>query len=54
MKFPYVVNHNGVYYAAGQDVPVEELDIPAPPEEPETPIPDTVPTAKRGRPARAV
>lgn len=23
MRFPYMVNHNGIYYKAGEDVPME-------------------------------
>lgn len=28
MKFNYNVNHNGIYYAPGEDVPIEEEEKP--------------------------
>lgn len=37
MKFPYIVNHNGVYYPAGADVPVEAATKPEEPEETKAP-----------------
>lgn len=33
MKFDHAVNHNGVYYKAGEEVPIEEKATPAPEEE---------------------
>lgn len=55
MVFDHVVNHNGIYYAAGEDVPAEqETKKPSAPfvsaEKDEMP---KVETKKRGRPARA-
>lgn len=55
MVFDHVVNHDGIYYAAGEDVPVEqETKKPSAPfvsaEKDEMP---KVETKKRGRPARA-
>lgn len=54
MVFDHVVNHNGIYYAAGEDVPVEQKT-----EKPSAPFvspkADDVPkkeTKKRGRPAK--
>lgn len=55
MVFDHVVNHNGIYYAAGEDVPVEQRT-----EKPSAPFvsadKDEMPkveSKKRGRPARA-
>lgn len=55
MVFDHVVNHNGIYYAAGEDVPVEQKT-----EKPSAPFvsadKDEMPkveTKKRGRPAKA-
>lgn len=53
MVFDHVVNHNGIYYAAGEDVPVEQKT-----EKTSAPFvsadKDEMPkTKKRGRPAKA-
>lgn len=54
MVFDHVVNHNGIYYAAGEDVPVEQET-----KKPSAPFvsaeKEVVPreTKKRGRPAKA-
>ena len=54
MKFNHMVNLDGVYYAAGEEVPIElggaeEVEPTAPePEEVEEPKP----TKRRGRPRR--
>lgn len=37
MKFPYIVNHNGVYYPAGADVPVGAATKPEESEETKAP-----------------
>lgn len=54
MVFDHVVNHNGIYYAAGEDVPVEQRT-----EKPSAPFASAdkdempkVETKKRGRPAK--
>lgn len=60
MKYPYIVNHNGIYYPAGTDVPVgdevQKIDIPFAesevPEEPEITDEAIAEAAKRGRPPK--
>lgn len=61
MKYPYIVNHNGIYYPAGTDVPVgdevQKIDIPFAEsealEEPEITDEAIAEVAKRGRPPKS-
>ena len=53
MKYDHIVNHNGIYYRAGQDVPENE-EMEANTELPFSDISEEIikPTPKRGRPSR--
>ena len=50
-KFDHVVNHNGVYYAAGEEVPIEEAK-PVEVEQIEEPKQEETETPKRRRRSR--
>ena len=54
MVFDHVVNHNGIYYAAGEDVPVEQKTekTSAPFVSADKDEMPKVETKKRGRPAK--
>lgn len=43
MKFNHMVNYNGTYYEAGEDVPIKEKTP-----QKETVIPDTLETDEKG------
>lgn len=53
MKYDHIVNHNGIYYRAGQDVPENE-EREANTELPFSDISEEIinPSPKRGRPSR--
>lgn len=45
MKFDHMVNYNGVYYKAGEEVPIPEV------EQTSLPIPEEAPEQKADEPA---
>lgn len=45
MKFDHMVNYNGVYYKAGEEVPIPEV------EQTSLPIPEKAPEQKADEPA---
>lgn len=61
MKFDHVVNYNGIYYKAGEEVPIEqeEKEVPVGQEE-KTPAhiildeeeQEQIPPKRRGRPSK--
>lgn len=52
MKFGYMVKHNGKYYAAGEDVPVEQENKNPAPAVPEKPKAEEPAPKRRGRTSR--
>ena len=52
MKFGYMVKHNGKYYAAGEDVPVEQENTNPAPAVPEKPKAEEPAQKRRGRTSR--
>lgn len=58
MVFEYLVKHNGIYYQAGEDVPIEEKAVETLP--PSTPVEEVAkkpimvekPKSKGGRPKK--
>lgn len=58
MVFDYLVKHNGIYYQAGEDVPIEGKAVNVPPTSPVEEVvkkPEMVdkPKSKGGRPRKA-
>ena len=53
MKFRHVVNYNGTYYAAGEEVPIPETEETSEPVKEEIAV-ETVAPKRRGRKPKEV